>query len=534
MRSLTFTLDTQTGSDGMAPATITINELEGGSLSFSVTNENDGDTLIGDIRGLFFDVSDDALLGTFDVSGDTVTQVVQSGSVSNLGGGSNTNGVPDSPYEVGVEIGTSGQAGDDIQTTTFTLSSSLRALTLDDLALESFTVRQTSVGEVDGDRSASDKLYGDAPYPVNAIDDAYEISEDETQTANVFVNDIDLDAPDSNNDGIADMTVTAINGDGSLVGQAIELAEGVSFSVTDDGSIMIDAMDADYLSQGEVITQSYTYSVDDGNGGSDDAQITVSVTGVNDDPNAVADVNATDEQTVVSGNVLDNDSDIDRLDSISVSSVNGDEANVGMTTMLTSGALLSMNADGSYDYDPNGAFDTLNDGQIAQDSFSYEIIDDHGAVSTATVTIDIDGIGGDTGDNSGGVPDGDHFGTFSNKKGTADHEISNVVLYLKDGADDITKVKIDGWDNGETDLDNVDLNAFLSQDYDEYDLFAVSIKAGNNHNRDLGPGEGQLFLLDGDEDIDYVAGGDAPEQLSHDVLEAHADITIDYSDSLFS
>ncbi|HEY9080847.1 Ig-like domain-containing protein [Magnetovibrio sp.] len=530
MRTLTFTLDTQTGSDAMAPATVTITEQDDGTLSFTVSNEGDGDNLIGDLRGLFFDVSDDLLLGTLNVNGDDVTEVNQSGEVSNLGGGSTSSGVPDSPYEIGVEIGTPGQAGDDIQTTTFILSSSLRGLTLDDLALESFTVRQTSVGIVNGDRSASDKLYGDAPYPVNAIDDALAVDEDQTLIANLFANDIDLDAPDNNNDGIADMTVTAINDNGVLVGQSIELAQGVSFVVSGNGTIEIDARDADYLSFGEEISQTYTYSVYDGNGGSDDAQFTVTVTGVNDDPTAISDTNATDEQTVIRGNVLDNDSDIDRLDTISVASVNGDQANIGAKTILESGALLTMYADGSYDYDPNGAFNGLNDGDSAQDSFTYEIVDNHGAVSTATVNIDISGIGGTVGD----PLDGDHFGTFTNKKGTAEHEVSNIVLYLKDDVDAFTKVKIDGWYGGETDLDDVNLSGFLNENYSEYDLFAVSIKAGNNHNRDLGPGEGQLFLLDGDEDIDYVAGTDAPESMSHDVLEAHADITLQYSSDLFS
>jgi hypothetical protein len=61
----------------------------------------------------------------------------------------------------------------------------------------------------------------------------------------------------------------------------------------------------------------------------------------------------------------------------------------------------------------------------------------------------------------------------------------------------------------------------------------VSIKAGNNHNADLGPGEGQLFLMDGDEDIDYVAGGAAPAGLSHSILAARVDASWQYSASLF-
>ena len=233
MRSLTFVLDTQTGSDEIAPATLTISETATGELTFTVTNTDDGDNQIGDLRGLFFDVADDALLGTLAVTGGDITDFDQSGSITNLGNGATVSGVPDAPYEVGIEFGTAGMSGDDIQTTTFVLSSYTRDLTLDDLALESIAVRQTSVGDADGAREGSDKLYGVAPYPVNAIDDAITVLEDEVGTGNVFANDIDEDAGDANNDGL---TVTAIDGDAALVGQGTEIADGITVTVNADGS----------------------------------------------------------------------------------------------------------------------------------------------------------------------------------------------------------------------------------------------------------------------------------------------------------
>lgn len=528
MRSLTFTLDTQTGDDAMAPATVTIAENEDGTLSFTVSNEGDGDSLIGDIRGLFFDVSDDSLLGTLNFDGVDITETDQTGSVSNLGGGVTTSGVPDSPYEIGIEFGTPGISNDDYQTTTFTLSSTSRDLSLDDIALESFTVRQTSVGEDGSSREDSDKLYGDAPYPVNAIDDAVELDEDQVQSGNVFTNDIDEDAGDANGDGIPDgLTVTAVDGSSLQVGQQIEVADGVTVIVNADGSYTVNAEDADYLSVGETLTHTMTYSVDDGNGGTDTSSIDITVNGVNDDPTAVNDSNITDEASVVSGNVLDNDSDIDRLDTIEVSALNGDSGLLGVPVTLESGAVLTLNADGTYDYDPNGVFDYLDEGESATDFFTYQVSDGNGGFATATVDIAIEGIGG-----GGGNTDGDHFGTFTNKKGI-DQEISNVVLYLSDG-EDITKVKIDSWDGGETDLDDVDLSSFLDVEFAGYELVAVSIKAGNNSNRELGPGEGQLFLLDGDEDIDYEQGGATPDGLDAGTLAAHADVTIDYSADLFA
>ncbi|SDE06619.1 Ig-like domain-containing protein [Kordiimonas lacus] len=529
MRTLTFTLDTQTGDDGMAPVTLTIVEGGDGTLLFTLSNDQDTDGLIADLRGLFFDVTDDSLLGNLTFTGSEITQVVQDGSVSNLGGGVSTNGVPDSPYEVGVEFGTPGMSTDDYQSVSFVLSAG-RPLTLDDIALEHFAVRQTSVSSADGGREDSDKLYGDAPYPVNALDDAAETFEDETVSGNLFANDIDLDAGDADGDGIPDgLTVTGIDGDAGSVGTPLELAPGIVLTVGADGSYGVDATDADWMAEGETFTADVTYGVDDGNGGFDSATLTVTVTGVNDTPDALDDSGSTDEATAVGGNVLANDSDPDLSDVLTVSAVNGDSAAVGQEVLLDSGALLTLGADGTYSYDPNGAFDALNDGETATDSFTYQVSDGHGGFDTATVTLTIDGIGGDTGPEEGA----DHFGTFSNKKGTADHDISNVVLYLDDGSGDILKVKIDGW-SGETDLDNVDLDSFMDNyGYDDYELLAVSIKAGNNHNKDLGPGEGQFFLLDGDEDIDYVAGGDVPDGFTLAVLGAKAGETYQYSTDLF-
>lgn len=526
MRSLTFTLDTQTGDDAMAPATVTVNEQADGSLSFTISNTGDGDNLIGDLRALFLDVADDGLLGSLAVSGSDITEFDQSGSVTNLGNGATVSGVPDGPYEIGIEFGTAGAAGDDIQSTSFTLSSSLRGLTLDDIALGGVAVRQTSVGEEGGDRSASDKLYGFTPFAVDAFDDAAATAENGSAAGNLFANDVDLDAADADADGIADgATVTAVDGDSGLVGQTVVLDGGATVTVNADGSYLLDAGGADSLSVGETVAQTFTVSVDDGNGGSDDAAFTVEVTGVNDDPTAGDDAATTDEATAITGSLLGNDGDVDRLDGIQVAAVNGDASAVGGTVTLGSGALVTVAADGSYEYDPNGAFDALDAGETATDGFVYQIADGNGGYDTASVDITITGIA-----NAPEEPV-EQFAEFLNKKGQA-QAISNVVFYLQDDDGEILKVKVDGWNGGISDLDDVNIGSFVDHYYDDYELLAVSIKAGNNHNADLGPGEGQLFLLDGDEDIDYAAGGSVPGLSAKD-LAAHADATYQYSSSLF-
>ena len=129
-----------------------------------------------------------------------------------------------------------------------------------------------------------------------------------------------------------------------------------------------------------------------------------STTGVNQAPTAVADEVSTDKETVFSGNVLNDngngaDSDLDG-DSLNVSAVNGEATNVDAEISLTSGALLTVNSDGSFSYDPNGQFASLAAGESATDSFDYTISDGNGGIDTASVTItvtgDIDNGGGET------------------------------------------------------------------------------------------------------------------------------------------
>lgn len=90
----------------------------------------------------------------------------------------------------------------------------------------------------------------------------------------------------------------------------------------------------------------------------------------------------------VSGNLLINDVDPSG-GGLTVSSVNGSAANVGTTIQLASGALVTINADGAFTYDPNRVFDWLAwTGMSTYDSFTYTVTDSLGHQSnTATVSI---------------------------------------------------------------------------------------------------------------------------------------------------
>ncbi|WNM63856.1 DUF4347 domain-containing protein [Candidatus Nitrospira neomarina] len=89
--------------------------------------------------------------------------------------------------------------------------------------------------------------------------------------------------------------------------------------------------------------------------------------------------------------VLTNDIDVDS-DPFVVSEVNGNAANIGNPISLASGALVTLNADGSFNYDPNGQFDNLDSGQQTFDQFAYTIDDGNGGTDTGTVYVTINGV----------------------------------------------------------------------------------------------------------------------------------------------
>lgn len=96
----------------------------------------------------------------------------------------------------------------------------------------------------------------------------------------------------------------------------------------------------------------------------------------------------------VNGSVLTNDIDAD----ITLTKVDGQAGVFGSTITLASGALLTMAADGTFSYNPNGKFDTVPTGTVATDSFTYEVVGLNGSVDTATVTVVIAGTAAAPGD----------------------------------------------------------------------------------------------------------------------------------------
>jgi VCBS repeat-containing protein len=137
-------------------------------------------------------------------------------------------------------------------------------------------------------------------------------------------------------------------------------------------------------------------SISDNGGGTNSSSVnvgaTVTVAATDDSAVAVDDADSVAETGTTSGSVFGNDSDVDGP-ALSVAAVNGSAGSVGTQITLPSGALLTLNADGTYTYDPNGAFQYVpgpasgSPNQTATDTFTYTLTNG----STATVTITITG-----------------------------------------------------------------------------------------------------------------------------------------------
>ncbi|HYE34806.1 VCBS domain-containing protein, partial [Methylocaldum sp.] len=145
------------------------------------------------------------------------------------------------------------------------------------------------------------------------------------------------------------------------------------------------------FAQGQPYTDSITVATADGT----TQVITVTITGSNDGPVAVADIDSLSLASDIStaGNVLANDTDVDTGDIRTVSAVNGIDADVG-TSVAGSYGTITINSDGSYVYniDPlNPAVIALGASGTLTETFSYTVSDSHGATSTTTLTVTING-----------------------------------------------------------------------------------------------------------------------------------------------
>src|SRR5262245_8972742 len=165
-------------------------------------------------------------------------------------------------------------------------------------------------------------------------------------------------------------TITVVGNYGTLV---VTKATGAYTYTLANGQANVQA-----LAEGQQVTDVFTYTDSDNHGGLSSSTLTVTVTGTNDAPVAVADVAAVKEDTPpnpVSGNLLANDTDVDSNDTHTVAAVTGRNDNGTTITLVgTYGTLVVTTSPTRRTYTlANGQANVqaLTEGQQVTDVFTY-------------------------------------------------------------------------------------------------------------------------------------------------------------------
>lgn len=188
------------------------------------------------------------------------------------------------------------------------------------------------------------------------------------------------------------LAVALVNGEKANVGVSFDLAEGGRLRVMENGRFWFNPLnDFDYLDEGETETVSFTYTMNDRNGGFSKATVDVVVSGITYlEVLARDNAYATTEHKVLTRDFLADDyEDPDHEpDVISVSF-----APLGPGTYAgPEGGTLTLGADGrSFTFDPGDDFDYLRKNAEESFDFTYEIEDRNSTRSDATVTVKVKG-----------------------------------------------------------------------------------------------------------------------------------------------
>jgi len=296
------------------------------------------------------------LEGDTDVDGDTLT-VVEFDAVSAYGATVTVN--PDGSF-------TYDPAG----------AAALQSLTASDVVDDTFTYRATDGSLVSNVATVTVRVTGVNDAPATS-DDFYATNENallQVDAPGVLENDLDVDTGDA-------IAVSAWDTVSAL---------GAAVTISPDGQLVYDptvSAALQGLRAGESLVDSFTYTVSDLEGGSSTATVMVTVSGINDPPIAADDDYATDEDTALNVDgpgVLGNDLDPD-----------GQSLQVLSSDAYSAfGALVTVQADGSFTYDPTpaSALQALVVGQSVVDTFTYRVSDGVSQSNVATVRITVSGV----------------------------------------------------------------------------------------------------------------------------------------------
>ncbi|MFT5525144.1 MAG: hypothetical protein ACI9HK_003110 [Pirellulaceae bacterium] len=192
-----------------------------------------------------------------------------------------------------------------------------------------------------------------------------------TQDAPVAVNDPNGSAVEDS----ANTTIDVLSNDSDLDGDMLTVLS-VNGGTNGTPAVAADMLSVEYTPDANFFgTDTFTYTITDGNSGTDTATVTVTVSNTNDDPVANNDTaTVTEDSTGNTISVRANDNDgVDAGETLTVTAAT-DPANG--TTSVVGGATVS--------YTPDANF-------FGTDTFTYTITDGNGGSATAMVTVTVTG-----------------------------------------------------------------------------------------------------------------------------------------------
>ena len=390
----TFTYTVSDGAGGFSTATVTVNvaptpDAPVANPDAATTNEDVAINI--DVLGNDTDADNDTLSVTSAVSPNGTVSVATNGeliftpapdfngtativyNISDGNGGSDTATVTVTVVPVNDPPTASGQVlstpedtalvidplinandidGDTLSVTNLTSSSG--TVTLNPDGSVSFEPEADFTGPVTITYDVDDGNGGSVPVtivvnvtPVNdapvAVDDVATTDEDQPVTINVLANDTDAE-----NDSLS--VTSASSSDGTV-------------TVGPLGNLVF-TPNADFNGPATI-----TYAITDGNGGNDTATVLVNVVPVNDPPTAPGQSLTTPEDTPLIIDPLLNANDID-----------GDTLTV--TDLTTSSGTVTLNADGTVNFEPEADFT----GPV---TITYNVDDGNGGVVPVVITVDV-------------------------------------------------------------------------------------------------------------------------------------------------
>ena len=340
-------------ADGTLTFTPNANFNDPASFDYTVSDGNGG-TDVGNVSGNVTPVNDppvaddemfvvaedgsviiDVITGDTDLDGDALTVTEIDGSPISVG----------SPVTIATGLVSLNADG----TLTFTPNANFNGPATFD-----YTLSDGNGGSDLGNVSGNVTPVNDPPV---ADDETFTVAEDGAVIIDVLTGDNDLDGDT--------LTVTQIDGTPINLGSPVTIATGL-VSLNADGTLTF-TPNTNFNG-----SAAFDYTLSDGNGGSDLGNVSGNVTPVNDPPVADDESFTVAEDGSVIIDVLTGDTDLDG-DSLTVTEIDGTPISLGSPVTIATG-VVSLNADGTLTFTPNAnfngpaAFDyTVSDGNGGSD-----------------------------------------------------------------------------------------------------------------------------------------------------------------------